>query len=168
MQSFDVLKKVGDVVRFPPPQITKRSHVPSPFRIGDEAYCIAVIEEKGFRAEELLLQLPKLNDPQVTVTLLHMCGAYILSLVHPFRSCNHNYLAWCTPSYLVTWLSLIKIPIVALEECGALQLTDQARSQASLSISWWGGAGIVILGAASTAEYLTSPKFAGGGGGGGG
>ena len=132
VQSFDVLKKVGDVVQFPPPQITKRSHVPPPpppfpfpFRIGDEAYCTAVIEEKRFRAKELLLQLPKLNDPQVTVTLLHMCGAYILSSVHPFISSN--------------LAKFDKDIHSCLEECRALQLTDQAWSQASLSISWRGG-----------------------------
>ena len=77
VQSFDVLKKVGDVVQFPPPQITKRSHVPPfPFRIGDEAYCTAVIEEKRFRAKELLLQLPKLNDPQVSYLAAYVWSLY--------------------------------------------------------------------------------------------
>lgn len=57
--------------------------------INDEAYCTAFIEERRIRAKEVFLQLPKLNDLQVAVTLLCMCGAY-------------NKLARCTPSDLAT------------------------------------------------------------------
>ncbi|KAL5457429.1 hypothetical protein EMCRGX_G034687 [Ephydatia muelleri] len=95
-QNFNVLIKDGELVseQFFPSQITKHSHVPNLVilgaPIGDVQHCSAFVEEKRLKAQKLLLLLLKLNNPQVAVTLLCMCGVYSGSLdpEHSFRPCG--------------------------------------------------------------------------------
>ena len=63
--------------------------------IGDIQFCTAFVEEKQLETHELLQLLPKLHDPQVAVTLLHMS-----CVLHTAAKLVH--IAHSTPSDLVT------------------------------------------------------------------
>lgn len=124
--SFDVLK-VGHLYREQsfPPQITKRSHLPNLEILGApiETYCwnllfylcLKKFLKKRIKVKELILQLSKLNDPRVAVTLLlWKCRAYS-RLVHLLGA--PLQILWAC-----LWLSLMKMSAVALRSVGLFNL----------------------------------------------
>ena len=109
---------------------------------------LPLLKRSGWRPKNYCNYFPScicMHDPQVAATLLCKCGAY----------CKLVHLACSTPSDLViTALTRFDSDVRScFEECGAIQLTKDAWSQACLSISR-GGFGLRSLRRHSPAASL--------------
>ncbi|KAL5486989.1 hypothetical protein EMCRGX_G019539 [Ephydatia muelleri] len=123
--------KLGDTPTFP--SELKVSHLPH-FEIlgcpiGDYIYCANFIASKRLQARKLLLQLKDVaaTDPQVALTLLHLCGSF----------CRLSYLARSTPTDLV--LEAFKLFDDDIHhcfmDCIGFATLDEAWCQAQLGLN---------------------------------
>ena len=111
----------------------KQSHNPNieimGIPIGDKDFCSAFISRKRSEARPLLERLEEVGavDPQVTLTLLRMCGGF----------CRLAHLAHATPpSLAMTSLQLFDEDVRrSFSLCTAVDKTDVAWQQAQLSLS---------------------------------
>ena len=115
--------------------------------IGDDGYCRQFVREKSAVAEKLLEQISSLHDPQIALNLLRQCGGFC-KMVHVARC--------CPPEPILDPLKAFDKSVMGcLEDCAAVQLTDRARRQATLSLSS-GGMGLRSLEAHAPAAYIAS------------
>ena len=119
--------------------------------IGDyiHVYCANFIASKRLQAHKLLLQLKDVaaTDPQVALTLLHLCGSF----------CRLSYLARSTPTDLV--LEAFKLFDDDIHhcfmDCIGFATSDEAWCQAQLGPNS-GGLGLRSLSLHSSSAYIAS------------
>ncbi|KAL5515639.1 hypothetical protein EMCRGX_G000834 [Ephydatia muelleri] len=135
------------------PAAIKKSHTPnldilgSP--LGDAEFCHHYIAQKRLEAQSLLSRLDDVGliDPQVTLTLLHMCGGF----------CRLVHLARTTPPLLShAALQLYDQDVRrCFSSCIAVDTSDVAWKQSILGLSK-GGLGLRSLHHHAPAAYIAS------------
>ena len=124
--------------------------------IGDADFCHQFISRKRSEAQNLLSKLADVGlvDPQVALTLFHICGGFC-RLAHLSRTCTPP------PSLSREALKLYNLDVCrCFSSCTAVDTSDTAWRQAILGLSK-GGLGLRSLYQHSPAAYIASICSAG-------
>ena len=115
--------------------------------IGSDEFCRSFVIGKSNAAEKLLNELPRLEDPQIAVSLLRQCGSFC-KLAHLARC--------CPPEQTQEMLGRYDDSVLrCFEEATATELSENARKQAQLGLTN-GGIGLRSLKLHAPAAYISS------------